>query len=772
METLSQKSGGEKAPGSDGFTFKLLKKHWDVFSSDIISYVKEFETKEFIPKGCNSSFIDLVLKVDEPVSLNDYRPISLIGCQYKIIAKLLANRLVKVISSVISEVQTAFIKGRQIIDGHLIVDEIISWAKHTKRKMFFLKVDFEKAIDSLNWSFLDSIMTQMGFSIKWKNWISACLNSSYASVLVNGSPTPEFKIEKGLRQGDPLSPFLFILAIKALNVVLEEAKSRHFFWGIDVGSNRVHISHLQFADDAIILGEWSHVNVKNLSRILTCFHLASGLKVNFNKSKFFGVGVTNNELTSLASTVGCQSSHFPCNYLGLPIGANMSRSSNWSPLIDRFHKQISMWKANSISFGGRLTLIKVVLGSLGVYYFSIFKAPKCIFTKLECIIRKFFWGGSSDSNKIPWIAWDKVIAPFDKGGLNIRSLKVCEIAKLNRELNVLGIDLYSIFKLKIGNGQNTHFWTDMWVGNAPLFSIYPRLFRIEGDHNFSVSERTPFCVHSQVPAPNSSCLNGPVGQVLSVDGIRPINTHRLSFQWNWQRPLRPCDLTELAELQSLLSNFRITSSKDDRWECLLDITRNFTVKGMRCLIVNSSIQSYSTPTRRNKLVPIKINIASWRMENRRIPTRVNLDHIGVDLDSVRCHVCDNDLETEDHILVKFEVAASVWVEVLNWWNINHTHLDNLNDVLSIPSLANLSSMLTSVLDAVVQSTLWILWRFRNDSAFAPKRPNRRMILNDVKLFTFNWISNRLRNISFNWIEWLFNPCNALSTPLYFFLASC
>ncbi|GJS24096.1 hypothetical protein Tco_0452728 [Tanacetum coccineum] len=423
-----------------------------------------------------------------------------------------------------------------------------------------------------------------------------------------------------------------------------------------------------------------------------------------------------------------------------------------------------MWKAKPLSFGGRLTLIKAVLGSLGVYYFSIFKAPKCILTKLECIRRKFFWGGSLDSNKIPWIAWDKVIAPFDKGGLNIGSLKVSnqgmlakwwwrfktenvslwhnvicsihdpqgglhhallirgksspwlQIAKLNGELNILGIDLHSIFKLKIGNGQNTHFWTDMWVGNAPLCSIYPRLFRIEGDHNCSVSERTPFCVHSQVPAPNSSCLNGPVGQVLSVDGIGPIIPPGLSFQWNWQRPLRPCDLTELAELQSLLSNFRITSSEDDRWECLLDITRNFTVKG-------------------------------------------------VDLDSVRCHVCDNDLETEDHILVKCEVAAFVWVEVLNWWNINHTYLDNLNDVLSIPSLANLSPMLTSVLDAVVQSTFWILWRFRNDSAFAPKRPNIRIILNDVKLFTFDWISNRLRNISFNWIEWLFNPCNALSTPL-------
>ncbi|GKF69376.1 putative RNA-directed DNA polymerase, eukaryota, reverse transcriptase zinc-binding domain protein, partial [Tanacetum coccineum] len=139
----------------------------------------------------------------------------------------------------------------------------------------------------------------MGFSNNWRSWIRGCLNSAYASMLVNGSPTPEFKIEKGLRQGDPFSPFLFILAIEALNVVLEEAKVRHFFRGMEVGNDRIHIFHLQFADDAIIMGDWSQINVKNLSRILTCFHLASGLKINFNKSKLFGIGVTDNELSCL-----------------------------------------------------------------------------------------------------------------------------------------------------------------------------------------------------------------------------------------------------------------------------------------------------------------------------------------------------------------------------------------------------------------------------------------------------------------------------------------
>ncbi|GJW00157.1 putative RNA-directed DNA polymerase, eukaryota, reverse transcriptase zinc-binding domain protein [Tanacetum coccineum] len=253
-----------------------------------------FETKfkegGLIPRGCNSSFITLVPKVDDPLTIRDFRPISLIGCQYKIIAKVLANRLSLFIHSVVGDVQIAFIKGWQITDGPLLVNKITSWAKKHKKKLFLLKVDFEKAFDSLSWSFLESIMTQMGFGEKWRKWIHSCLNSAFASILINGSPTSEFKLERGLRQGDPLSPFLFILAVEALNVVFLEARNKSIFLGAEVGRDKVPISHLQFADDALIVGYWSLPNAKNLSIILTCFHLASGLKVNFSKSKLFGIG--------------------------------------------------------------------------------------------------------------------------------------------------------------------------------------------------------------------------------------------------------------------------------------------------------------------------------------------------------------------------------------------------------------------------------------------------------------------------------------------------
>ncbi|GJU37503.1 putative RNA-directed DNA polymerase, eukaryota, reverse transcriptase zinc-binding domain protein [Tanacetum coccineum] len=231
-------------------------------------------------------------------------------------------------------------------------------------------------------------------------------------------------MERGLSQGDPLSPFLFILAIEALNVAILKATNRDLFHGVKVGKDKFHISHLHFADDALIMGEWSLTNALNLSRILTYFHLASGLKVNFSKSKHFGIRVSNVKLYSIASSIGCLASHFPCIYLGLPISANMSRCNNWKPLVDKFQKRLFKWKSKSLSIGGRVTLIKTVLNSLGVYYFSNFKTPKNIITKLENIRRKFFWGGNNDENKIAWIAWEKVILPCVNGSLGIGSLRI------------------------------------------------------------------------------------------------------------------------------------------------------------------------------------------------------------------------------------------------------------------------------------------------------------------------------------------------------------
>jgi len=247
-----------KCPGLDGVNLGFIKSFWDIVKLDVLRFLSEFHRNGRLAKGINNTFIALIPKVDSPQRLNDFRPISLVGSMYKILAKVLANRLRYVIDSVVSDTQSAFIKGRQILDGILIANEIVDEAHRGKKELILFKVDFEKAYDSIDLGYLDEVMGKMGFPALWRKWIKECIGTATASVLVNGSPTDEFSLGRGLRQGDPLSPFLFLLAAEGFNVLMESLLANNLFSGYQVGdSNMAVVSHLQFADDTLILGEKS-----------------------------------------------------------------------------------------------------------------------------------------------------------------------------------------------------------------------------------------------------------------------------------------------------------------------------------------------------------------------------------------------------------------------------------------------------------------------------------------------------------------------------------
>lgn len=211
---------GSRAPGPDGFNFRFIKSSWDVIKSYVYDIVNEFWHSYRLPKGCNIAFIALIPKLDNRKGFKDYyRPISMVACIYKIITRLLALRLQRVMDSLIGPSQSSFIKGRQILDCALIASELIESCKRTKIPSTILKLDFHKAFDSVSWSYLDWILSQMAFPTQWCQWISSCVMIASASILINGSPTPPFffKLHRGLWQGDPLSPFLFDLVVESLN---------------------------------------------------------------------------------------------------------------------------------------------------------------------------------------------------------------------------------------------------------------------------------------------------------------------------------------------------------------------------------------------------------------------------------------------------------------------------------------------------------------------------------------------------------------------------
>ena len=304
---------------------------------------------------------------------------------YKVLAKILANRLCSVIGSVVSDSQSAFVKGRQILDDILVANEAVDEARRFKKELLLFKVDFEKAYNSVDLNYLDVVMHKMNFPILWRKWISECVRTTTTSVLVNGCPTEEFPIERGLRQGDPLSPFLFLLAAEGFNVLMKALIDAGLFSGYSVGrDNAISLSHLQFADDTLIVGEKSWLNVHSMRAILLIFEQVSGLKVNFHKSMLTGVNVTASWLHEAAIVLNCRVGVLPFVYLGLPIGGDPRRLDFWKPILNNIISRLSNWKSKSLSFGGRLVLLKSVLSSLSGYFHSF-----------EDNVRTVVGGGSS-----------------------------------------------------------------------------------------------------------------------------------------------------------------------------------------------------------------------------------------------------------------------------------------------------------------------------------------------------------------------------------------
>lgn len=191
--------------------------------SDLLALFNDFHENAKPVRGLNASFITLIPKCASPVAIEEYRPISLIGGVYKVIAKTLPYRLAKVLGEVISWNQSAFLASRNILDGIVVANEVVDEARKKKKKMFMFKIDFAKAYDSVSWYFLLDMLKILGFGERWCRWIKECISTAESSLLINGSPTKSFKFGRGLRQGDPLSPFLYLVIAEGLSRLMEMA---------------------------------------------------------------------------------------------------------------------------------------------------------------------------------------------------------------------------------------------------------------------------------------------------------------------------------------------------------------------------------------------------------------------------------------------------------------------------------------------------------------------------------------------------------------------
>uniref|UniRef100_A0A251TXQ6 Putative RNA-directed DNA polymerase, eukaryota, Reverse transcriptase zinc-binding domain protein n=1 Tax=Helianthus annuus TaxID=4232 RepID=A0A251TXQ6_HELAN len=762
---------GDRAPGPDGINFRFIKKCWGLLQNDFIMMMDEFFEKEAIHIGCTSSFLALIPKCNDPGGLLDYRPISLIGSINKVVSKVLVNRLKTVMQKLISEEQTAFLANRSILDGPLILNELIPWLKRRKKAGLIFKVDIEKAYDSLNWEFLNSIMAQMNFPLKWRNWIMAIVSSVKASVLVNGSPTQEFKCYRGLRQGDPISPFLFIIAMEALSGVMKKACTIGLYKGIKCSTHGPLLSHFLYADDAVFVGEWSRENVLNLNRILRCFYLASGLRVNLKKSNLHAVGVSDVQLSDMASLLRCKAGVFPFKHLGLQVGANMNLVKNWRPVFDVFKKRLSAWKAKTLSFGGRITLIKSVLSSLPTYFFSLFKAPVQVINHLERLRRDFLWGASPEQKKIIWVAWNNVLVPKDYGGVGIGSLweanvsmlakwwwrfkaepnglwrKVIwsfhhtarswnfipvslsisgpwkQVVKIQDELSKEGINLRSLFKGMVGHGRDIQFWTACWFGEEPLANRFPNLFCLESCKHVAVADR-----------------------LVEENGV-----FRFRARWK-RRPNSTCEVRELQEIAAALSDVSFGTGQD-YWVWKLNASGSFTVNSMRRLVQKVRSSDLGTGFQWNSWAPIKVNFLAWRLSLDRIPTLMALARRQVNLESTICRFCGEMDESADHLFVGCGFTQVVWDFVARWCNIRPFYALDVKDLVNMHMHVNGPRKWQKAYYTVILTTIWSIWKCRNEVIFNQKEPKMERLIEEIRTLSYLWVRNRSKSLGLTWGNW-------------------
>ncbi|GJY01241.1 RNA-directed DNA polymerase, eukaryota [Tanacetum coccineum] len=621
-----------KSPGPDGFTFEFFRKFWDLIVPDFCGAVEHFFENGSFSKGCNSSFIALIPKVIDAKFVNDYRPISLIGRSVnKVVTKIMLNGG-HLLLGILFNTQSAFVAERQILDGPFILNEVLQWCKRKNKKAMFFKVDFAKAYDSVRWDFLIDVLEAFGFGPTWCNWIRGTFCFAKASILVNGSPSNEFQFHRGLKQGDPLSPYLFILIMESLHLSVSRAVNDGLFKGIRLHST-LSLSHLFYADDALFIGEWSDVNLRGIIYILKCFYLASGLQINISKSQVMGVGVSRSSVEDMAASIGCSIMETNFRYLGVMVGECMSRHKAWDDVVAKLRQRLSKWKAKTLSIGGRLTLLKSVLGASPLYSMSIFKVPKGVLKVMESIRSNFFKGADPSENKILWVAWDKILASKKKGAIygdmiDSNSTHIMSIwSSILKEVLVLksgGFDFLSFCNKRIGDGLNTHFWLDTWKGDKPFRVAFLRLFALESNGQVSVAEKL------------GSSLN-------------------ISFRRKVRGGLEEQQYLELSSIIYAVS----LSSSPGRWECSLSSDGVYSVKQIQNAIDDLSLPSFPDSTRWVKAIPIKINLFAWRAWHDCLPTRSNLIRRGVTLDLVACPICLSDEESVPHIFFRCNLAQEV-----------------------------------------------------------------------------------------------------------------
>ena len=694
----------------------------------------EFHELGRFVKQLNVTFLVLIPKKQSVEDLKDLRLISLVGGLYKILTKVLANRIKRVLDKVISKSQNAFVEGRQILDVVLIANEIVDSTLRRKECGLICKLDIEKAYDTISWEFLYQVMGKMGFGGRWMSWIKWCISTASFSVLVNGSPAGFFPSSRGFRQGDPLSPYLFVIGMETLSCLLNRATVGNYLSGTKFADGRgeeLVISHLLYADDTLLFCKADNDELKFISWTLMWFEAVSGLKINLNKSEIISIGSVAN-MEELASELGCKVGTLPTTYLGLPLGAKHKALSVWDSVEERFRKRLASWKLQYISKGGRATLIRSSLSSLPIYHLSLFRAPLKVCARLERIQRQFLWGGSDLVKKVSLVSWATVCTEKRKGGMGIKSFSKMNKALLSKWNWRFANDKNSLWRIVIGtkfgespddwytsdlrggfgtnlwkeirkewpsfsqnavfslrDGRRINFWKDIWCGEEALCFGFPSLFNLASNKEAKIAD------------------------------IWDRDRGAGSWSPNFLRPFNDWEIEEVASLLHTLHEVSYCPSGEDKLLLKGDKEKGFSVRTMyKCF---DHFPAIDFPYRLiwNPVVPLKIRVFAWEATWGKVLTLDQLKRRGMILVN-RCFMCREEEENIDHLLIHCKSAKMLWNLFLSIFGTSWVFPQTVIHTLLAWQGAAVGNKRKRIWLAAPLCIFWTLWRARNKLGFENK----------------------------------------------------
>ncbi|GER31074.1 RNA-directed DNA polymerase-like protein [Striga asiatica] len=737
----------EKAPGDDGMSAVFFQHFWHILKIDICRAIKSFFITGHLLENWKHTIITLIPKCLYPENLTNYRPISLCGVLYKIVAKMLAERLKPCLDSCISQSQTAFVPGRHLIDNVVIAHEVFHFLhRHRSGSNVFMavKLDMEKAYDRVEWESIKKTMLKMGFHVKFVQWIYSCIANPTFSFNLNGSVCGFVTSSRGIRQGDPLSPYLFILVSELLSCYLHNKINVGQFRGVRISQNGPMLSHLLFADDALVFCKADEEHSILLLDILKKYQEFTVQKVNLHKSSMFlskncSDGLKHRIYSLLEGVVVKRSSR----YLGLPLGIGASKIETFQFVVEAVRDRIGSWKNNFLSSAGREILIKAVLNALPVFVMSCFLLPVNVCKEVCRLLAKFWWDkGNNQSRSMHWLAWDKMTLPKGEGGLGFQNIKLFNRALILKQLwrifeqpellmsKVLKCKYFpncSMFDCQ-KNGGASWLWKS-WTTLLPVLKIQVNII-IRNGANTSISE----------------CF-----WVLGLNGSAPKLTANINGSTFWVKDLliaggvqwdpiliraifSEVDASLIMQIKSL------NPRKADQWNCSFLGKGKFSVKkayswlldtepGLRNEAECSRLASGNKRARQrcwSLKVMGKVKHFIWKCFTNILPVSTNLEKRGMEVDTV-CRICGEGKETQEHVLFLCRRAKLIWdLAPVKW---NRVQQDNMSFkewwwwicTMNFKDISEERIQLSTYI-------LWWLWRARNLWVFERQWQHERWIL--------------------------------------------